>query len=123
MLSKNNYAFVMVSTLFTLAYMPENSSYAKERPTIDEIISGLENTEKMFFESESLLLRYERTKSDDIVQSSYSGGYLLAEWTLAYKGGKWFNERRFTQPKETKDILIPAKPKTQIVKDNYIVDW
>jgi hypothetical protein len=94
------------------------------KPTLDQIIDGIERMEKKLFENRSLLIRYELVKTEDIIDSAASGaGLLLVEWTLAYKGEKWFSERRFTQPRRTEKLLVPAKPKTQIAKDRYIVEW
>lgn len=92
-------------------------------PTLDEIIDGLDAREKAFFGSKSMFVCYERTKSEDIVATVASGGLLPAEWTLAYCGGKWLSQRRFTRPGITDGITIPAEPKICIAKGRYTVDW
>lgn len=96
---------------------------AHEKPTVAQVIDGIARTERLFFDNASLLVRYERTKAEDVVPTSYSGGFSLAEWTMAYRGSKWFAERRFTEPKKTEKVWIPAEPLTQIIKGGALVEW
>lgn len=95
------------------------------QPTLDDVINGIRASEQLLFESGSLFLKYERTASKTVTPTSYSGGLLPAEWQLAYKGGKWFSERRFTEPteKRTDQVWIPAQPTTQVVKDETALEW
>src|SRR5207247_289301 len=99
------------------------AGWGQEPPTLDEIIEGLDRTEKLFFENKSLLIRYERTAAEDLLESAASGGFLLAEWTLAYREDKWFVERRFSQPFRRKDLEVPGKPTTQVVRERVILEW
>ena len=101
----------------------QGQSPAQEPPALEQIIEGLERAEKMFFESESLFIRYQLIDSQDVVPSTYSGKLELAELTLAYKGNKWLNQRRYTHPRESKEYMVPAAPRTQIVKDRFLVEW
>jgi hypothetical protein len=116
-------ACTLVVAYLACMFMPGKSAWAQEPPTLEQIIEGIERMEKMFFESESVLIRYERTKADTLIPSSYLGGFLLAEWSQAYRGGKWFSERRYTRPMKTKDLLVPAKPETQVIKDKFLLEW
>jgi hypothetical protein len=86
-------------------------------------MQGLERSEKSFFESESFLIRYERVKTEDVTPSKASGGFLLAEWIFAHKGDKWFNQRRFTHPTKTKELLVEAKPNTLVAKGPVMLEW
>lgn len=113
----------LVMALLVCMCIRERSAQAQESPTLEQIVEGIERMEKMFFESESLLIRYERVEAKDLMPSQFSGGFLLAEWSLAYKGSKWFNERRFTRPMKTKESMVEAAPKTQIVKDRFWLEW
>lgn len=105
------------------AASPVGRCLAQAPPALDDIIDGIGRTERLLFENQSLLLRYARTKSEDVTPSSASGGLLPAEWTLAYRGGKWFCERRFTEPQKTRRVTIPVEPKTQVVRDGVSLDW
>jgi hypothetical protein len=96
---------------------------ARKQPTLDQIVEGMDRAEKLFFENRSLLIRYERNKAKDVTPTAVSGGFLLAEWSLAYKGNKWFAERRFTKPSRTAELWVPAEPKTVVVKDGTLLDW
>ncbi|QDU36696.1 hypothetical protein Mal4_09840 [Maioricimonas rarisocia] len=96
---------------------------SQDAPTIDEVIAAFETREQQVFHNESLLIRYERVESDDVLPSKASGGLLPAEWKLAFRGDKWFLERRFTTPGEREDFTIPDKPKTQVVRDRMQVEW
>lgn len=95
---------------------------AAEPPSIDEVIAGLVQRENAFFSSESMKIRYERVKSEDIVPTNASGGFLPAEWTLAYRGTHWFVRRRFTKPVSTDEFVVPAEPETQVIKNGVIVE-
>jgi hypothetical protein len=97
--------------------------YGQGPPTLDQIIEGLERAEKTFFESDSFLIRYERVKTQDTTPTAYSGGFLLAEWTFAHKGNKWLNQRRFTHPMKTKELLVEGKPNTLIAKGPVMLEW
>ncbi len=91
---------------------------------LDQVIEGLERREKLFFESRSMLIRYERVKTTRLTAAVASGGGLLpAEWTVAYHGDKWFVQRRFAQPFETKEVVVAPDPKTNLVRDQLIVEW
>jgi hypothetical protein len=116
-------AKVFLAVAFTATFLPKDRALAEEAPTLAQIIEGIERMEAAFFNSDSFFLRYERSKTQAITPSSSSGGFLLAEWTLASKGGKWFSERRFTQPRKTKEVLIPAKPKTEVLQDKVLLEW
>jgi hypothetical protein len=96
---------------------------ADERPTLEQIIAGLEQYEKLLFENTSLQLRYARSETEDVTPSAYSGGYFRAEWSLAYRGDKWFAERRFLDPVKTENLWIPAEPETQIIKQGVLLEW
>lgn len=96
---------------------------AQQPPTLEEIVAGLERREKLFFESKSMFLRYERTKSTDLIPTKASGGLLPAEWTLAYRGDKWWNRRRFTQPSTVNGFVVPGEPKTGVAKNGAVLEW
>jgi hypothetical protein len=103
-------------------FLAPRAGRAQEPPSLDEIIQGIERTEALFFNSDSLLIRYERSKTQKITATFY-GELLLARWELAYKGDKWRNERTFTQPKETKKLLIPGKPKSAVLQGKVQLEW
>jgi hypothetical protein len=113
------------SLLARPVFADERQTFEKpDKPTLDQIIDGIGRMEKLLFENDSLLIRYERTKSEDFIKTAASGaGLLPAEWTVANKRNKWFSERRYTHPMRTKELLVPAKSKTQIVKDGCVVEW
>jgi hypothetical protein len=102
---------------------PQNRAYGQEQPTLDQIITGLEQAERAFLGSESFFIRYELTKAQEILPSRRSGVYLLLELRLARRGDKWLSERRFTHPKVTKKLMIPAKPLTEIAKESFVLEW
>ncbi len=114
---------LIVTSVITICAAAAGTGRAAQQPTLDQIVEGLERVEKLFFENSSLLLRYERTSTKDVTPTAFSGGFLLCEWTLAFKGDKWFADRRFTQPSRTKELWIPAEPKTQIIKDRTSLEW
>ena len=97
--------------------------YAQQPPTIEEIIDGIAQSEDLFFSSDSLLMRYERTDVSKLIPESKLSGQLLAKWTMAYKADKWLNERQFTHPKKTKEFMVPSAPTRQVVKEKHIVEW
>ena len=96
---------------------------ASEPPTIEQVIQGFERIEQLFFDENGVIIKYERTNSVDVVKTDYSGKLFLAEWTLAFKGNKWFATRRFTEPFKKVDFFIPSEPKTEVVKGGLILDW
>lgn len=95
---------------------------AQEPPTLDQIVEGLQRREKLFFESESLAIQVERTKSEDVTQTQASGGYVPVEWIMAYRGNKWFMQRRFTRPGKVGEITVPAEPKKFVIKKQLIME-
>jgi len=95
---------------------------AKDPPSMAEIVDGIQHAERLLFENQSLLLRCERTKVDELIRAQ-SAGLVLAEWTLAYKGNMWLSERRFTEPRHTAKLWIPEKPITQIYRDGVLLRW
>jgi hypothetical protein len=103
--------------------IPGGPASAQEPPTLDQIILGIERTEQALFQGDSLLIRYERTKIQKLVPSSIFSGFLLAEWTVGYKGSKWFIERRFTQPMKTESLMVPSKRKTLLLKSGIVLHW
>jgi hypothetical protein len=102
---------------------PQNRANGQEQPNLDEIIAGLARLERVFLASESFLIRYERTKAQDLLPSKMSGAGVLVKWKLARKADKWFSERRFTQPKKTKMLWIPAEPRITIAKESFNLQW
>jgi hypothetical protein len=96
---------------------------AQQPPTLADIIDGIDRTEKLLFENKSLLMRYARTHTETITPGSIMGGLLPAEWVLAYRGDKWFMQRRFTKPKRSDDLLVPAEPKVHVISDHFVIDW
>ncbi|MEN6405332.1 MAG: hypothetical protein ABFC77_02560 [Thermoguttaceae bacterium] len=114
---------VRSSCIFGCVVLLTQMAMAQQPPTVEEVIEGLERYEKMFFESKSMFVCYERTKCEDLTQTAASGGLLPAEWTLAYRGGKWFNQRRFTQPTTIKGVAVPAEPKKCVAKNRYVLQW
>ena len=98
------------------------NAVAQSPPTVDVIVEGLQATEKLFFENESVLIRYERTRSE-LINPPGPGSLAPAEWTLAFKGGKWFVKTRFTQPFETPDLKVPAEPQINLIKGPFILEW
>ncbi|QDU36700.1 hypothetical protein Mal4_09880 [Maioricimonas rarisocia] len=114
--------FLSVASLGTLL-STANTSFGQQPPTLDEVIAALEERERLFFESGELKLDYERVESDDVVRSRASGGYLAARWTLARREDKWFLEQEFTQPGKQEEMTVPAKPRTQVYRDQRQVEW
>jgi hypothetical protein len=96
---------------------------AETPPTLDQIIAGCERTEKLFFESQSMLIRYERTDSVNITPTAFSGKLLPAEWILAFQGNRWYSRRRFTHPEKTEEYVVSGEPKTDVVRDGFVLDW
>lgn len=96
---------------------------AQLAPTIDTIVERLSDIERTFFQSESLRLLYERTASRDLEASAVSGQLSPAEWQFAYRGDKWFLERRFTKPMKTPSLVIPGQPTTIVIKDGVLLEW
>jgi hypothetical protein len=114
----------MVAAFWPFSITTEKlQAQTEDPPTLDDIIQGLEQSERKFFESKSVLIRYERTQAKDVTPSSYSGGPLLAEWTFAYLGNNWYNKRRFTQPKKNEKVNVSGKPKTQVIRDRLVLEW
>jgi hypothetical protein len=100
-----------------------NPARAQGAPTLAQVIQGLERTERLFFASESFLIRYERSRSEDLTATTVTGGYLLAEWTLAYKGNKWLTTRRFTKPERTEEYVVPEELRVQVLRDRVLLEW
>jgi hypothetical protein len=98
-------------------------SQAQQPPTLDEVVEGMGRMEKLLFESKSLLIRYSRTQSQKVVKSAAAGALLPAEWSLAYRGKKWFIQRRFTEPMTSAKLLVPAEPKTEAIADRFYINW
>jgi hypothetical protein len=133
MLSRESVKYGLAAGLLFVGWGP-GRSHAQQPPTLSEVIQGLEQAEKLFFDHTSLYLRYERTNCQDVIPTTYSGGLLPAVWTLAYRGDKWFLERRFTQamerpaevvpgkPKKPR-MVIPTEPKTNAVRGRVMLNW
>jgi hypothetical protein len=96
---------------------------AQEPPTLDQIIEGIGRSERLLFENQSMLLRFARTQCEDVAPGAATGHSLPVEWRDAYRAGKWFCERRFTEPKRTNRLTVPAEPKTMVISDRFVVDW
>ena len=114
---------ILVASSAMLLSLPGTPAAAQEPPTLAQIVDGLERQERLLFESESLRIRYERTTTTDLIQNQASGGFLLQEWTLAYRGDRWLAEMRFTQPTKTKGLYVPAEPRTQVIRDRLLLEW
>jgi len=108
-----------------LACLLQRGAPGQVPPTLGQIIDGIERTEKLFFESESFLIRYRRVKSEDVTPTRYSGAPLRAEWVLARRGDKWFTQRRFTHPTEdTKPgVHTPAEPAVVLTREGALLEW
>jgi hypothetical protein len=98
--------------------LPGTSTRAQP-PSLRDIVDGLERQEKLLFENRSLLIRYELTKTADVTRTRFSGGLIFAEWILAYRGDKWFIERRYNEP--ATEAL--AGPMTQLLRDGLLLEW
>jgi hypothetical protein len=97
-----------------------SSAMAQTPPTLDQILEAMRRAESRFFGNESMLVKYERIKVTNMLPSS---GELPVEMTIAYRGNKWFVQKRFTHPMKTAQYVVPSKPKIQVVKDGFILDW
>ena len=53
------------------------STTASEPPTLQMIIDGIKKTEGLVFESKSMLIRCERTKSETVTRRTPNAGDLL----------------------------------------------
>lgn len=107
----------LVGVLYCLTTM------ASEPPTLQMIIDGTKKTERLLFESESMLIRYERAESTTVTRIPNGGDLMLREWCTAYRNGKWFSEIRFTQPYESKDSVVHGEPHTTVLKDGFVLEW
>lgn len=92
-----------------------------KRPTVEEVINGIRKAEKLLFESESMLMRYEMTNGETVV--SGAADLLPIEWIFAYRGNKWFVQSRFTHPYQTKDLLVSGLPVICLIKNKNVLDW
>lgn len=96
---------------------------AQSPPSLEQIVQGLERYEKELFQHKDFLLRYARTKSEDVSPSMVSGEELRCEWTFARSGDKWFMEQRFLATSSSEGISLSKKPDTYVFKDGKLVNW
>jgi hypothetical protein len=111
-----------LATLALLTLLQGLGGAFAQPPALDDVIQGIRQYEGSLFEGESMMLRYARTRSEQVAAAK-TGGLLPVEWTLARRGDRWFGERRFTQPGTTKKANIPAGPKTQVLSQRFFLDW
>jgi hypothetical protein len=116
---------VAVGVIFLGAFCNPAIAQRQDRPSLEQIIEGIQNTEALLFGGQSLLLRYERTKSENVTEDVNRPGHLLlTEWTFAFKGDKWFSQHRFTQPRKNADgTVVPKEPFFTVLKGDLQLVW
>jgi hypothetical protein len=131
-MTKRYFSIFIISFLSTMILEGDETIV----PTVEDILVGMKQSESLFFQSESFLVRVERVKCEEITPSRYSGRYLNAEFIVAKKGSSWFTSKTFTQiGKENKDgknmaklpdgkeLLVPLKPQINILKNHLVLEW
>lgn len=102
--------------------MAPESLYAQHPPLIQEVVAAWKGIEASVFDSDRVVIEYERVKSDDL-RPSAAGGALLASWKIAHLKDRWLLERHFTDPIHTESVRVPALPKTMVIQPGYLIEW
>ena len=107
--------------LAVATYGSARNTFARTPPAVNDLIQAWERSERLLFESDSVLLHYERTQSLDLLPSVRGGG-LPAEWKLGRRGANWSLERRFTKPYKDDKVVVASEPKRVVARDGLLLD-
>lgn len=117
---RNRWTYKLYLWAVSFIGLGASSATAQTPPTLDQILEAMQRAEGRFFGNGSMLVKYERVRVTNMLPSS---GEMPVEMTVAYRGSKWFVQKRFTHPSKTAKLWVPAKPKTQVMRDGFLLDW
>lgn len=94
-------------------------------PAVADIVAELQRLEGRVLNSDGLLIRYQRYRSEDITKSRFGNGFLNVEFYLAHRKGRWLFRKQFlnNDVPDLPDIEVPNEPLSIATQNGFTFNW